>query len=332
VIDEVVSAELYDDLGRVEGVILHHDALSSVTATTTHAGDVVDVHTYRPFGERLAPIPDNASDLLYTGREIDRDTGLYYYRARFYDPEIGRFLAEDPIGFEGGINFYAYVGNNPVTRNDPLGLEPPAIFSGDGLRIDPEAGVVTGGFYIADGIVPPGLVGDDRPYVQGASLDQYRVGFGLDFTSGEYTFQTNESCLAACIEPFRFAPNPFNEPGSPNTIGLSSLESGGIGISLTAYNSVFGTRSPAIDAYLEINPNGSSSAFGVAGLENFPSFQLDQFKNGVATNLVNVGEDTPFSLYGQPGDRSISFGNPAGGGFVLYPSRSNTNTARAYRK
>ena len=58
----------------------------------------------------------------YTGREWDPETGLYYYRARYYDPKIGRFLSEDPIGFDGGVNFHAYVSNNPVNFVDPLGL------------------------------------------------------------------------------------------------------------------------------------------------------------------------------------------------------------------
>jgi RHS repeat-associated protein len=50
----------------------------------------------------------------FTGREYDPETGLYYYRARYYDPKIGRFVSQDPIGFLGGNNFYAYVENNPV--------------------------------------------------------------------------------------------------------------------------------------------------------------------------------------------------------------------------
>jgi len=60
----------------------------------------------------------------YTGREYDSDTRLYYYRARFYDPHIGRFVSEDPIGFGGGdVNLYSYVGNNGLNYLDPFGFE-----------------------------------------------------------------------------------------------------------------------------------------------------------------------------------------------------------------
>ena len=59
----------------------------------------------------------------FTGREYDPESGLYYYRARYYDPGIGRFLSEDPIGFLGGINFYNYTHNNPINFNDPLGFK-----------------------------------------------------------------------------------------------------------------------------------------------------------------------------------------------------------------
>lgn len=61
----------------------------------------------------------------YTGRELDPDTGLMYYRARWYNPELGRFISEDPIRFAGGVNWYGYVGNNPVLYRDPSGLCPP---------------------------------------------------------------------------------------------------------------------------------------------------------------------------------------------------------------
>ena len=58
----------------------------------------------------------------YTAREWDPEINLYYYRARYYDPKIGRFISEDPIRLRGGINLYAYVSANPTTFSDPLGL------------------------------------------------------------------------------------------------------------------------------------------------------------------------------------------------------------------
>ena len=60
----------------------------------------------------------------FTGREWDSETGLYYYRARYYDPKAGRFISDDPIGFAGGPNLRSYVKNNPATMTDPLGLAP----------------------------------------------------------------------------------------------------------------------------------------------------------------------------------------------------------------
>jgi RHS repeat-associated protein len=60
----------------------------------------------------------------FTGREFDPETGLYFYRARYYDPSTGRFLSEDPIGFNAGSNFYRYVYNDPVVFLDPSGWDP----------------------------------------------------------------------------------------------------------------------------------------------------------------------------------------------------------------
>jgi RHS repeat-associated protein len=60
----------------------------------------------------------------FTGREFDSESHLYYYRARYYDTKLGRFISADPIGFRGGdFNMYRYVSNNPVNYKDPTGLQ-----------------------------------------------------------------------------------------------------------------------------------------------------------------------------------------------------------------
>jgi len=55
---------------------------------------------------------------------LETETGLYYYRARYYDPQVGRFISEDPLGFIGGVDFYSYVLNRPIQMADPAGLSP----------------------------------------------------------------------------------------------------------------------------------------------------------------------------------------------------------------
>ncbi|MBK7786822.1 MAG: RHS repeat-associated core domain-containing protein [Gemmatimonadetes bacterium] len=60
----------------------------------------------------------------FAGREYDSESGLYYMRARYYDPALGRWISEDPIGIAGGLNVYAYAGNDPVNLTDPSGLDP----------------------------------------------------------------------------------------------------------------------------------------------------------------------------------------------------------------
>lgn len=102
----------------------HYDGLGSVTAITDSTGKVMARYDYEPFGRMKEATGATINNpYTYTGREWDRETGLYFYRARYYDPMEGRFVSKDPIGFKGGINLYAYVGNRPTTKNDPYGLK-----------------------------------------------------------------------------------------------------------------------------------------------------------------------------------------------------------------
>jgi len=77
---------------------------------------------YGPPANQTASTGSIVNPFTYTAREFDSETGLMYYRARYYDQSNGRFLSEDPIRFLGGKNYYLYAKNNPVLFSDPQGL------------------------------------------------------------------------------------------------------------------------------------------------------------------------------------------------------------------
>ena len=99
----------------------HYDALGSIVGLTNSAGAMVQFYEYSVYGQVAASDPNHPNRFMFTGREFDRDTGLYYYRARYYNPEIGRFLQTDPIGYGDGMNWYAYCHSNPINCADPSG-------------------------------------------------------------------------------------------------------------------------------------------------------------------------------------------------------------------
>jgi RHS repeat-associated protein len=99
---------------------LASDHLGSVRTASLSNGTVSLARDYDPWGRLLAG--DSVAGAAFTGREWEPGAGLYYYRARYYDPKGGRFVSEDLIGLRGGSNFYEYVRGRPTVLTDPLGL------------------------------------------------------------------------------------------------------------------------------------------------------------------------------------------------------------------
>jgi RHS repeat-associated protein len=107
------------------------DGLGSITSLSSGAGALAQTYTFDSFGKQTASTGSLVNAFQYTARESDPETGLYYYRARYYDSATGRFLSEDPLQFGGGdANLYAYVANSPTNLIDPSGLKPGDKYNG----------------------------------------------------------------------------------------------------------------------------------------------------------------------------------------------------------
>jgi RHS repeat-associated protein len=108
----------------------HFDGRGSVVALSDVNSVLVERYTYDVFGRPTIRDANGteitasafANPYLFTGRAYDAETGLYYYRARYYDYATGRFLQPDPMGYQDGLNLYTYVQNNPARWADPYGL------------------------------------------------------------------------------------------------------------------------------------------------------------------------------------------------------------------
>jgi RHS repeat-associated protein len=98
------------------------DGLGSSTSLSNSSSALANTYSYDSFGNLTASAGTVTNPFRYTAREFDAETGTYEYRARYFDPTIGRFISEEPLRFAAGMNFFAYVHNNPVGLDDPTRL------------------------------------------------------------------------------------------------------------------------------------------------------------------------------------------------------------------
>jgi RHS repeat-associated protein len=138
----------------------HADGLGSITELTNQSGTVVQRYAYSSFGKIESQLdPNFVQPYTFTSREFDAETALYYYRARYYDPEHGRFTSEDPMELAGGdINFYVYARNSSPNRSDPFGRCPVCLVGLGAIDSGVAAGMIAGGISI--GILAGGAIYD----------------------------------------------------------------------------------------------------------------------------------------------------------------------------
>ncbi len=213
------------------------DGISSVLSISNDNGTILQRYHYSAFGEQQVldanfnPVVDaSLIPFAYTGREWEPEVGMYFYRARFYDPALGRFISRDPIGLNGGdVNFYAYVLNNPISYWDPSGLD----YVG---TIQYQSGALIYGYGTFEGRLYSDLDPTDAIDVSGSL---HGIGFQGGYITGEKEIRIN-------------ADNPNEALGNQGGfflgdvgIGAGPINIVGFGGSIDAYrgdnNADFGT-------------------------------------------------------------------------------------------
>jgi len=187
--------------GEVTVIYIHTDISGNPLAATDENGNLVWKESYQPFGARTQYNPASAAQAQwFHGKEQDAATGLQYFGARWYDPEIGRFLGIDPVGFQDGnlhsFNRYAYGNNNPIRYVDPDGNNAFTAFGG----------LLTEGYNLATGN------GFDGAMVWGALLDGYNgegAGFWRSLGEDFLSFGGGSAAAGAAFKGWRILQSSF---------------------------------------------------------------------------------------------------------------------------
>jgi RHS repeat-associated protein len=229
------------------------DGLGSLTSLSNASGALASTYTYDSFGNLVASSGSLVNSFRYTGREFDTETGLYYYRARYYDLNIGRFLREDPLRFGAGINFYRYVFDNPSNFADPLGLAPNCVPTASGIVCNGGPGPVDFQIGVLQALFPGSSARDTSLILPMSCDDAKKI---LENTGGYHTghFWDGYPNGWTTINPFLFWDPLFHSGGSEwrNTSGFHfrmKYSSGGCDKTCTVDEFHIDQHNPMFDPY-----------------------------------------------------------------------------------
>ncbi len=271
---------------RQDGVLtyLHTDHLGSTLLATNSSGTMVGEHRYRAYGSSRGG-DELATDHRFTGQKLD-GTGLYYYNARYYDPEIGAFISPDTLVPDPtnllDYNRYSYVRGNPLKYTDPTGHcpKPPEEYANAiciaGFIPTKESQGFPGGWIIYQA--------DDRNFSSDSTGQSSRFYLWVDADSGEFIGDPKEN-VHSTVQLFpeqEWLGGGVHEPrDSHNNFTIKQFEDGTIYVTYSVVCAGPGCLvAPGPEGELYFQPNHSGTYDVAASVERFPNLEGYHWKKG----------------------------------------------------